>query len=291
MFKRFSFPSRHLAAAVLGALCIVGLPSRAAAQAANYVLGPQDILSITVWDQPDMTGKYTVEGDGTFAFPMVGRIKAGGLKVRDVETAIKKRLADGYIKNPQLSVGVEQYRSQRIFIVGEVRSPGAFPLTGDMTLIEALAHAGSLTGDASQEAVIVRAPAPPRADSPAAAAPAPSEQSDGDETAEVLHIDLKKLAAGVLSQNVRLRDGDTIFVARVENIFVLGQVKSPGPHPVQKDTTVLQAISLAGGTTERGSTGRIRLIRTVNGKQVELKAKLGDIVQPGDTIVVLDRIL
>src|ERR1051325_1827483 len=80
-----------------------------AGQAADYVVGPQDVLTITVWDQPDMSGKYSVETDGTLAFPMIGRVKAGGLKIRDVENELKRRLADGYFKNPQLSVAIEQY--------------------------------------------------------------------------------------------------------------------------------------------------------------------------------------
>jgi polysaccharide biosynthesis/export protein len=253
-----------------------------AGQAADYVVGPQDVLTITVWDQPDMSGKYSVETDGTLAFPMIGRVTVGGMKIRDVEGEIKKRLSDGYFKNPQLSVAIEQYRSQRIFIVGEVRNPGAFPLTGDMTLIEALAHAGSMTVDASHEAVIVR----PR--DRAVSGPTLPGQNEG---AEVLRVDINKLASGALGENIALRDGDTIFVTRMENIFVLGQVRAPGAYPVQKDTTVLQALSLAGGTTDRGSTTRIRIVRLINGKRVELKAKVSDVVQSGDTIVVLERIL
>jgi polysaccharide export outer membrane protein len=274
---------RGLCIGALTAACTLAPASSIfAGQAADYVVGPQDVLTITVWDQPDMSGKYSVETDGTLAFPMIGRVKVGGMKIRDVEGEIKKRLADGYFKNPQLSVAIEQYRSQRIFIVGEVRNPGAFPLTGDMTLIEALAHAGSITADASHEAVVVR----PR--DRAVSGPSLPGQNDA---AEVLRVDIKKLSSGALGENIPLRDGDTIFVTRVENIFVLGQVRSPGTYPVQKDTTVLQALSLAGGTTDRGSTTRIKIVRLVNGKRVELKAKVSDVVLAGDTIVVLERIL
>ena len=127
-------------------LCLLALGSPLlAGQAGDYVVGAQDVLTVTFWDQSDLSGKYSVGTDGTFAFPMIGRIKAGGMKLRDVETELKKRLADGYFKDPQLSVSIEEYRSQRIFIVGEVRNPGTYPLTGDMTLIEALARAGSTT--------------------------------------------------------------------------------------------------------------------------------------------------
>ena len=111
----------------------------------EYLIGPQDVLTVTVWDSPDLSGKFTVETDGSFTFPLIGRVKAGGLTLRQFEAELKKKLADGYFKNPQVSVAVETYRSQRIFIVGEVRNPGTYPLTGDMTLIEAIARAGSTT--------------------------------------------------------------------------------------------------------------------------------------------------
>jgi polysaccharide export outer membrane protein len=283
MFDSKLLVVRHICL-VTGLLAqIVAVPAatvRVAGQAADYVVGPQDVLTITVWDQADLTGKYNVETDGTFTFPLIGRVKAGGLTLREVEAELKKRLADGYFKNPQLSVAVEQYRSQRIFIVGEVRNPGTFPLTGDMTLIEALAHAGSVTADASHDAVIVR----PRAGR-GASAPTLPENDD----AEVLRIDLKQLESGSLAQNIPLRDGDTIFVTRAETVFVSGQVRSPGAYAIRKGMTVLQALSLAGGLTDRGSDARVRIIRMVGGKRTDVRVKLSDAVLPGDTIVVPER--
>src|SRR5207244_8008250 len=99
----------------------------------DYVVGPQDVLTITSYDQADLSGKFPVEADGTFTYPMIGRVKAGGLTLRQVETQVKKQLKDGgFFNNPQITVAVEQYRSQKVFIVGEVRNPGTYPLSGDM---------------------------------------------------------------------------------------------------------------------------------------------------------------
>src|SRR6476469_4685442 len=112
---------------------------------ADYIVGPQDVLTVQVFDQPDLGGKYAVELDGTFSFPLIGRVTAGGGTIRDVEVELKTRLARGFFKNPQVTVAIDQYRSQRVFIVGEVRNAGTYVLTGDMTLIEALAKAGSTT--------------------------------------------------------------------------------------------------------------------------------------------------
>ena len=258
--------------------------ARADQSRAEYVVGAQDVLTITVWDSPEISGRFTVEADGSFTFPLIGRVKAGGLTLRQFEAELKKQLADGYFKNPQVSVAVETYRSQRIFIVGEVRSPGTYQLTGDMTLIEAIARAGSTTPGAAPGAIVVHAPA-----GSAPAGPTLPESKAG-EAPGTKRVNLRDLQSGVLSQNITLRDGDTIFVPRAESIYVFGQVKSPGAYALQSaETSVLQALSLAGGVTDRGATNRIRILRVVKGEKVELKVKLTDLVQPGDTIVVPEK--
>lgn len=248
------------------------------AQQNSYLIGPQDILAISVYDDSDLSGQYNVEQDGTLMFPLIGRVKVAGLTTRVVEAEIRRLLLDGYLKNPQVLVAVEQYRSQQIFVIGEVRSPGPYQLTGDMTLIEALAMAGSVTTLAADEVLIIRP-----ADSGARRDP------DPDPDAHITRVDLSDIRAGTLSQNVRLRNGDTIVVARTQAVYVFGQVRSPGAYTVQKGATVVQALSLAGGVTDRGSTTRIRINRDVDGTKQELKVQLDDIVEPGDTIIVLER--
>jgi len=102
-------------------------------------------------------------------------------------------------------------------------------------------------------------------------------------------VDLKQLQSGQLSRNLALRDGDTIFVPRAESVYVFGQVRNPGAYPIQTGTTVLQALSLAGGVTDRGATGRVRVVRLVDGEEREMRVELGDQVQPGDTVIVPER--
>ncbi len=248
----------------------------------DYLVGPQDVLAITVWDQADLSGKFTVEADGSFNFPLIGRVQAGGLTLRAIEADIRTRLSDGYFKNPQLTVAVDTYRSQRVFVVGEVRVPGTYTLTGNMSLIEALSRAGSTTPTASTEVVIVHAP-----EGKAASGPMMPGQSDA---AQTVRFDLNDLQSGGVAKNVALRDGDTIFVPRADTIYVFGQVKNPGAYALQsKETTVMQALSLAGGVTDRGSTGRLKIVRVVKGVKKEIKVKLTDLVQPGDTLVVPER--
>ena len=262
----------------------------AMSQQSDYVIGPQDVLSIAVWDQEDLKGKFAVETDGTFTFPLIGRITAGGLTLRELETDLKRRLTDGFFNNPQVTVAIEQYRSQRVFVVGEVRTPGTYPLTGDMTLIEALARAGSTLPTAGDQAVIVRAPP---GSNPSTSALLDQADTNGRVGAvpasEAIRVDIKDLQSGAPVENVRLRDGDTVFVPRAMTVFVFGHVKNPGEYAVKKDATVLQALSLAGGVTDRASTGRIKIVRLVDGKEKEVSAKLNDVVLASDTIVVQER--
>lgn len=252
---------------VVAALLAVALGIRAGAQTAgNYVIGPQDVLMITVLDDPSLSGRYAVEADGDFTFPLIGRIRAGGLSTKDFEATLKKRLSPDFFKNPQVTVAVEQYRSQRVFISGEVRSPGSIPLTGGMTLAEAMARAGSTLPSASGEIAIVR-----------------------QKQADPIHVSVKDLEKGNVKQNIELQDGDQIYVQRAESVYVFGEVRNPGAYSVQKDTTVLQALALAGGATPNGALSRIKIVRIENGKRVEVRAKLTDVVRPGDTIVVPEK--
>ena len=271
-----------LMAVAVGAQVPAGPAEPAPGGITDYVVGPQDVLTITSYDQADLSGKFSVEADGTFTYPMVGRVKAGGLTLRQVEAQVKKQLKDGgFFNNPQVTVAIEQYKSQKIFIVGEVRSPGSYPLSGDMTLVEALARGGSTLPSASGEAVIVH---PSRRNTSGPVLP------NQDEAANVVRVNLRDLENGVFSQNATLRDGDTIFVPRAESVYVFGQVKNPGAYALQqRNTTVLQALSLAGGVTDRGSTSRIRIVRISGGQKKEFKVKLGDPVQPGDTIIIAER--
>ena len=271
----------------IAALC--GVATCAAAQSlsaqsiapSDYIVGPQDVLTINCYDQADLSGKFSVEADGTFTYPMIGRFKAGGLTLRQVEEGLKKRLKDeGYFRNPQVTAAVEQYRSQKVFIVGEVRTPGPYPLSGNMNLVEALARAGSTLPSASGEVIVVHA-------GESANGPTIPNEADGK---DIVRVSVRDLERGAFSGNASLRDGDTIFVPRAESVYVFGQVKNPGAYSLQqRNTSVLQALALAGGVTDRGSTSRIKVVRIVNGEKTEIKVKLTDIVLPGDTIVVAER--
>lgn len=267
------------------ATAAVNAPPRAANPAeALYIVGPNDLLAITVFDQPQLSGKYMVQPDGTFTFPLLGRVKVGGLAVQAIENELRDKLAAGYLKNPQIGVLVDQYRSQQIFVLGEVRQPGGLQFTGSMSVIEALARAGSVTEQAGTEALVVHS---------AAGEPVPDAtllQRARSTDANIVHINLESLQRGSPAENVMLQAGDTIFVPRAELVFVSGMVNTPGAHPFRSGMTVRQALALGGGVSERGSTRRIQIVRVVDGKERTINASLQDLVQPGDTIVVRERL-
>jgi polysaccharide export outer membrane protein len=252
-----------------------------AGDAQNYVIGPEDVVTVTVLNEPSLSGQFRVENDGEFSFPFLGRVKAGGRTADDVAESIKRRLADGYLRHPQVTVGVDQFRSQSVFVLGEVRTPGKYVLTGPVTLLDALAKAGATTNDAGPEIQILH---PKDA---AIGSPTLPNQRDAD----VVIVNMREIQDGRLSRNVRIRDGDTIFVPKAERFFVVGMIRNAGSYILERNMTVLQAISTAGGISERGSSRRIRIVRIVQNERKEFDAKPTDLVQPNDTIVVRQRIL
>jgi polysaccharide biosynthesis/export protein len=259
-------------------------------QAPEYVIGPQDVLAVTVTNEPTLTGKFTVVGDGTVTYPLVGSVKVGGMSLRAVERELTTRLSDGYLERPLVSVALDQFGSQRVLVVGEVRQAGSYPLTGPTTLLEILLKAGAPTATAGTEALVVRGRGDGRSVSELRTA---VDARTASALSNVVRANLDALQSGDLSQNVTLRPGDMVFVPRAEQptpVYVMGLVKAPGAYQVTKGATVLQVLAQAGGVTDRGSTSRIKIVRKNSQRNVEIKASLHDAVQPGDTILVQRRL-
>jgi polysaccharide export outer membrane protein len=266
-------------------------PAATTSPPTEYQIGPEDILKVTVYGHEDLTQTVVVQSDGTFMFPLIGRIKAGDLSPKELERRITALLSQGFIRNPQVTVLVQEYRSKTIFVVGEITRPGTYPLSGARTLVEALARAGPTTANASAEVVVVRPHG--EVQGPVLPSRAGEGAPSGGETptpAEVIRVNMPDIQAGDLTKNVVLRPNDTVFVPQAPKVFVSGEVRNPGAYPFTPGTTVRQAISLAGGFTEDGSSGRLRVVRAVEGKTRELKVKLDEPVRPGDTIVVKSKL-
>jgi polysaccharide export outer membrane protein len=238
----------------------------------RYVVGPADTLSITVVGEPDLTAKYRVDPDGTITMPYLGRQRAEGSTVAELQNKITTLLKDGYLQNPQVLIDVDVYKARSVLVVGEVRSPGKVQLTGlTMSLLEALALAGSPTSAAANEVIVVHTP-------------------KAGEVAKEVTVNRRDLELGRAGLDVTLQDGDLINVPTAKRFWISGQVKNPGNYVLDTGTTVAQALILAGGLNERGSDRRMTFIRTQNGKIIEVPARMEDKVQPNDEIKVGSRL-
>jgi polysaccharide biosynthesis/export protein len=247
-------------------------------QSARYLLGANDQLKVTVFDEPDLSNVYRVDSDGFITFPMINKVAASGLTAAELQERIKTMLAN-YIRNPQVRVEVEGYKSQSVIVSGEVRAPGKVPMTGAMTLVEALAAAGSPTSSASNEISVSRQ----------------KRNADGTlasgSAVDIIRVNLKELQLGTAGRDIVLQDGDLINVPKAQTFIVTGQVRNSGALIWDPGMTVQQAIALAGGLTERGSDRRMHIERVQpDGKTKKIGASLGDKVLPNDIVTVDQRI-
>ncbi|ABW67462.1 SLBB domain-containing protein [Desulfosudis oleivorans] len=240
----------------------------------NYIVGPGDTLSINVYEHPDLTTTVQVDGGGAIRFPLIGEFEVTGMDVSELSQAIEKKLADGYIVNPQVAIVVKEYRSRKATILGQVNAPALYELRGRTTLLELISTAGGLTADAGKYAYLTRTL---------------SENGERDAPRqEVIKIDIKKLVEeGDTTQNILISNGDSVFISRMEKIYVTGEVKYAGAYPYEEGLTVIKAITNARGFTDRASATNIQIIRKENGiEQVLSKVKMDERVMPEDVIVV-----
>lgn len=238
----------------------------------GYVIGPQDNLSIIVSDETELTGKYRVDTDGTISMPYLSRVQLAGLSLAEAQDKITTLLKAGFIRNPQVRIEVDQFKARNVLVTGEVRTPGKVTLPGTtMSLLEALALAGSPTQNASNDVLVMHPPKP------------------GEKAPEPIMVNRKDLELGKVGRDLVLQDGDIVNVPVAKRFYISGFIKNPGSFVLDTGTTVAQAIILAGGLNDRGSDRRITIIRSEGGKSVEISAKLEDRVQPNDEIKVKSR--
>jgi len=242
---------------VFSLLCALGI-----CMAQDYAVGEEDILKITVYDHPDLATTARVSGEGVIAFPLIGNVKVSGLTTSQISQKIAELLADGYIVDPHVSVFIEEYKSKKTTFLGQVMKPGIYSLSGSTTFLELLSKAGGLTKDAGEKAVINR------------------RSNIAGRKESVITIDLKRLVEdGDASLNIAIMDGDYIYVPKAGVFYITGEFED--------GETVFKAISAAGGFTENASTGRVKIIRKVGGKEKVIeKAGMNEAVLPDDIIVV-----
>ncbi|PON17637.1 hypothetical protein C2W62_12170 [Candidatus Entotheonella serta] len=247
----------------------VKLPPRPEAPSAT--LGPEDKLRITVYEHDDLSQEVSLASDGGFAFPLIGKVQASGMTVEQLEQHLKKELGKDYIVDPQVSVTMLESRNRHVFVLGAVGNPGVYPLKHNASVLELLTQAGGVRDDAAWYAWYVPA----------------GEQSEAGGT----QIDLQKLLTGAIRPAIRVQNGDTIHVPQGAFVYVTGEVQKPGRYPLKRNTTVDQAIILAGGFTKFASRKRIRVRRKAQGVQKEYSAQASDELQNEDVVIVPESFL
>jgi polysaccharide export outer membrane protein len=240
-----------LALLVLQPLLAAAQPTRTATPPIQrqYRIGNNDVLKITVLGHDDLTRTTVVSADGLIAFPLVGDVKVDGLTPAQLEAELKQRLGKDYLVDPQVSVVVETPRSQRVFVLGEFEKPGTYYLTGETRLIDVLSQGGGPGKSAGQEVQVIRGP---RVGGPA---------TPGAAGSTTLRVSLRKLLDGDPTDNLLLQDGDTIFIPKAASFFVQGEVRKPGAYALEKATTAVDAITVAGGLTDRAAPATGAVLR------------------------------
>lgn len=214
--------------------------------AVHEVLGPHDLLEISVFDLEQFNRTVRVADDGTITLPFLGRIEVQGLTRIELEQRIASLLGEKYINDPQVSVFVKEYESRKVSVSGAVKVPSTFHLLGNKTLLDVVSEAGGFTQDVGRTVYVVR------------------RRPDG--SSERITVDLERLIYGAESElNVPIKPGDVVYAPIEERItvYVNGAVKTPGGYDFKHgdQITVLRAITKAGGTTERAAERRVQILR------------------------------
>ena len=234
----------------------------------DYKIGPEDLLEISVFEDEKLNKTVRVSSQGNINFPLLGVVRVKGLTAGELEREIRDLLAEKYFQDPNVSVFIKEYRNQRISIIGAVEKPGVYEVSGQKTVLDLLAISGGLKEDAGQLLFLIRPP------NPEEGAPKKTEEKGSvQELIKTFIINLEELLIkGDLSQNLALLHGDVINIPLSGRIYVGGQVKSPGGFPIKgKKITVSQAVTLAGGLTEKAAGSETKIFRyqeTDAGKEI-----------------------
>jgi polysaccharide export outer membrane protein len=243
------------------------------AKAPLLQLGPGDSVNIQVYGQPDLSTTVYVADDGTVSIPLAGNVQVAGISPAEASGRIEAALKSAKILvDPHVSITVTQSRSQRVSVLGQVGTPGRYPIESNTSILDLLAQAGGISANGSDIVYILR------------------QDKNGKEVR--YPVDLKGLANGSGAvPALTLRGGDSVFVPKAEQFSIYGEVTTPGRYRVEPEMTVIEAIARAGGITLRGSQRRVEIKRKqANGTYSTVKAKLGDLVQPDDVIQVKESI-
>lgn len=239
----------------------------------NYVIGPEDVLEIDVFNVPELHKTVRVSNDGTIALALLGHVQAAGLTADELRDELEKKYGGTYLQNPQMSVYVTEFHAQPVSVIGAVEKPGLYHLTGPRSLIEVLSMAGGLAKRTSAPAgntLFVS-----RKGGFGDLAPAEGLELVAPDKVE---INISRLLySHDDSLNIEIQPRDTISVTKADVVYVMGDVQKPGGFVLEdrENLTILQALALAEGVLNTAAKGQARIIRkTADGAKTEIPVDL-----------------
>jgi len=219
----------------------------------SYRLASGDMIRIKVFGEDDLNLEVHLDSSGVINYPFLGKIHVTGLTVEELRSRLISGLKDGYIRSPQVNVSIVEHRS--FFIEGEVKNPGAYPYQPGLTVRKAISLAGGFTEFSSRDHF------------------------------NLVHDRARGKHAVTVGYGASVGPGDSISVAK-SVFYIDGEVKSPGSYPYHLDLTLREAISLAGGLTERASDSNIQIVSKDGSEHALGRTGMGTKIVSGDSIYI-----
>jgi polysaccharide export outer membrane protein len=214
-----------------------------AQQQESLLIAPGDLLGVYVFDTPELEQHVRVNDSGKVPLLLVGDVQVAGLTVAQADRVVEQDMISGkYMVHPQISIRVEQYMTQNVSVLGQVRNPGAYAIATPRPVMDVLTLAGGLTDSADRQVTIQR----------------------HNDPSKKLQFFLSNNSNDALQSQVLVYPGDTVVIPRAGIVYVLGDVGHPGGYPMatnDSQITVLKAMSLAEGTNKTALVSGTRLIR------------------------------
>lgn len=235
----------------------------------DYQLGPGDLVRISVFGAPELATEARVAQSGSITCPLIGSVQVAGLSTTAAESLLAKRYVDGgYLRQPQISMLVVEFQSQKISVLGHVNKPGQYPLRAASNVMDVLADAGGIIAQtAGYNATLMR--------------------KDGTS----VEINLQRLLEGDPTQNLPVTGGDRLVVPRAEQFYIYGQVQKPGMYRLEPNMTLSRAISAGGGLTPRGTERRaVVKRRDAEGREDSYSLRTTDLIQPDDVLYIKESL-
>lgn len=238
------------------------------ASAADLVLGAGDVVKTSVYGNPDLQTETRVNDSGSMSFPLLGQVMVAGLTVPAAEKKIAGLLeSGGFLRKPQVTLIVTAILSQQVSVLGQVNRPGRYPLEAKRSVLDLLALAGGIAADGGDTLSLI--------------------QRRNGETQKTTVDVIEMVRTGRLDKDIELSAGDIIYAERAPRFYIYGEVQRPGMFRLERNMSVVQALSAGGGLNARGTERGIQIKRRdASGVTQIFTAKPDDLLMPDDVVFV-----